>query len=159
VGGIGQLQPGGTQALNRLVRSVADPDSVQQCRTGDGVRYCTYPHFGPEAQVWQQAISGVLALVPQRPTDTLTVRQSSVALQQTGTVLRHGHSSQQLARWSAQLRTAPGSQASASTIYLAVGSWPSGTEVSAALFQVASPPPTGPSACPPARVRKSCPIR
>lgn len=136
VAGIVQLQPVGTGALNRLVASIADPNSVQQCSTANGVRYCAYPHFGGEVRAWQQAVAGVLALVPQRPSDPLTVRQATT-ITLNGTALGAGHSSQQLAAWNAQLRTAAGSRPSASTIYLAVGSWPNGADVATARYRVA----------------------
>jgi hypothetical protein len=136
VAGIVQLQPVGTGALNRLVQSIADPNSVQQCSTAHNVRYCAYPHFGVEVRAWQQAVGEVLALVPQRPGDPLTVRQTTI-ITLSGTALGEGHSSQQLAVWNAQLRAAPGSRTDSSTIYLAVGSWPSGAKVTTAQFQVA----------------------
>ncbi len=136
VAGVVQLQPVGTGALNRLVRSIADPDSVQQCNTVDSVRYCAYPHFGGEVRAWQQAVGGVLTLVPQRPAHPLTVRQMTT-ITLSGTALGQGHSTQQLARWNARLRAALSSRAASSTIYLAVGSWPSGAKVATAQFEVA----------------------
>lgn len=134
--GVAQLQPIGAGTLDRLVRAIANPDTVQRCSLADGVRYCAYPHFGAQEAQWQPPIDAVLALLPHRPAETLTVRQSTVVTL-NGSALGDGHSKRQLARWDAQLRTGPGSNAPDSTIYLAVGRWPDDATVSNARFTLA----------------------
>jgi hypothetical protein len=123
--GAGQLRPIPTTDLNHLVAEAASPASAQHCTTASQVRYCLYPGFGRDLPSLEAPVDGVLAHLPTRPGQPLTVRQV-LALFLRDPVLTHGHPAQQLAHWAAQLQRAPGISdiAPASGIYLPVGSWP-----------------------------------
>jgi hypothetical protein len=123
--GVLQARPIPTASLNHLVREVADPASVQRCTTANQVRYCLYPGFGDVLPSLQAPVSGVLAHLPARPAQRLTVMQVG-QLSFPETTLTHGHSARQVARWTVQLQRAPGTGARASAIYLPIGSWPTG---------------------------------
>ena len=131
-----QLRPVSTAELNHLVTEIADPASVQHCTTAGGVRYCLYPGFGRDLSSVQAPVNRVLAHLPARPGEPLTIRQATVAsLDETFT---HGHPEGQTSRWSAQLQGAPGNAATVSAIYLSVGSWPAaGGQLADARFDVA----------------------
>jgi hypothetical protein len=82
-------------------------------------------------------VNGVLAHLPARPDQPLTLRQvlSPYLLDST---LTHGHPKRQVSQWQAQARRAPGNAASASAIYLPVGSWPAAAgQLADAHFDVA----------------------
>ena len=82
-------------------------------------------------------VNGVLAHLPARPDQPLTLRQvlSPYLLDST---LTHGHSKRQVSQWQAQMQRAPGNAATASAIYLPVGSWPAaGGRLADAHFDVA----------------------
>ena len=118
-----QLRPTPTTELNHLVREAAGPASVQRCTTANHVRYCLYPGFGRNLPSVEAPVNGVLAHLPARPDRPLTLRQvlSSYLLDPT---LIHGHPKRQVSQWQAQMQRAPGNAATASAIYLPVGSWP-----------------------------------
>jgi hypothetical protein len=137
--GAGQLRPIPTADLNHLVAETARPASVQRCTTASQVRYCLYPGFGRDLPSLEAPVDEVLAHLPARPSQALTVRQV-VWLNLGDPVLTHGHPAQQLARWAAQLQRAPGISdiAPASGIYLPVGSWPdTGGQLAGARFDLA----------------------
>ena len=132
-----QLRPIPTAELNHLVREVADPAAVQRCTAASRVRYCLYPGFGRDLPSVEAPVSGVLAHLPARPDQPLTLRQvlSPYLLDST---LTHGHLKRQVSQWQAQMQRAPGNAATASAIYLPVGSWPAaGGQLSDAHFDVA----------------------
>jgi hypothetical protein len=136
-----QLRPLPTAELNHLVAESANPASVQQCSTVDQVRYCLYPGFGRELTAFEAPVSGVLAHLPASsaspasPAGTLTVRQAAPL--SADPTLTHGHA-QQLRQWSAQLQQAPGAGGNtASAIYLNAGSWPIGSGLADARFDLA----------------------
>ena len=131
-----QLRPVPTAELNHLVTEIADPASVQHCTSASRVRYCLYPGFGRDLPSLEAPVTGVLALLPARPGPALTIRQATVA--SLDVTFTHGHPAQQVARWNAQLRGAPGTAAAVPAIYLSVGSWPAaGGQLADARFDVA----------------------
>jgi hypothetical protein len=137
-----QLRPIPTADLNHLVREVADPASVQHCTTASQVRYCLYPGFGPELPSIQAPVSAVLARLPARPAQPLTVRQVAPLdpdlFAQFFATLTEGHPRQQVSRWNAQLQHAPGNYGTAaSAVYLTAGSWPVGGPLADARFALA----------------------
>jgi hypothetical protein len=132
-----QLRPIPAAELNHLVREAADPASVQSCTTASQVRYCLYPGFGRDLSSVDALVNGVLAHLPARPAQPLTVRQvlSPYLLDST---LTHGHPKRQVSQWQAQMQRAPGNAATASAIYLPAGSWPvAGGRLADAHFDVA----------------------
>lgn len=132
-----QLRPIPTAELNHLVTEAADPASVQRCTTANHVRYCLYPGFGRDLPSVEAPVNGVLAHLPVRPDQPLTLRQvlSPYLLDST---LTHGHPKRQVSQWQAQMQRAPGYAATASAIYLPVGSWPAaGGRLADAHFDVA----------------------
>jgi hypothetical protein len=132
-----QLRPVPTAELNHLVREAADPAAVQRCTTASRVRYCLYPGFGRDLPSMEAPVSGVLAHLPARPDQPLTLRQvlSPYLLDST---LTHGHLKRQVSQWQAQMQRAPGNAATAAAIYLPVGSWPAaGGQLADAHFDVA----------------------
>ncbi len=132
-----QLRPIPTAELNHLVKEAADPASVQGCTTANSVRYCLYPGFGRQLPALQAPVDGVLARLPARPGQPLTVRQVVSPFLFDSTIT-HGHPGRQVSRWTAQLQRAPGNTATASTINLQVGSWPAaGGRLADARFDVA----------------------
>jgi hypothetical protein len=120
VSGAAQLRPIPTDTLNRLVSAAADPASVQHCTTAVQVRYCVYPGFDTQLPALQAPVSAVLARLPIRPARVLTVAQA-VSLALDDPPLTHGHTTQQLTRWTAQLRAAPATSVPASAIQVTVG--------------------------------------
>jgi hypothetical protein len=132
-----QLRPIPTAELNHLVTEAAGPASVQRCTTASHVRYCLYPGFGRDLPSVEAPVNGVLAHLPVRPDRPLTLRQvlSPYLLDST---LTHGHPKRQVSQWQAQMQRAPGYAATASAIYLPVGSWPAaGGRLADAHFDVA----------------------
>jgi hypothetical protein len=137
-----QVRPVPSAELNFLVREAVDPASVQRCATVDQVRYCLYPGFGRQLPSLEEPVAAVLARVPARPPEALTIRQAvSVDVTDpalTDPTLTHGHPRRQVSRWDAQLQAVPGNVPTASVIYLAVGSWPAaGALLTDAHFDVA----------------------
>jgi hypothetical protein len=131
-----QLRPLPAAELNHLVTEIADPASVQHCTTASGIRYCLYPGFGLDLSSVEAPVDGVLAHLPARPGQPLTLRQATVA--SLDATFTHGHPEQQISQWNSQLRGAPGNAATVSAIYLSVGSWPAaGGQLADARFDVA----------------------
>ena len=134
-----QLRPIPTAELNHLVTEVADPASVQRCTTASQVRYCLYPGFGRDLLPSLEApVNGVLAHLPARPAQPLTVRQVRVA----GPARFDPHPwpsrSGRCPGGTRRCRQAPGNAAPASAIYLPVGAWPAaGGQLADAHFDVA----------------------
>jgi hypothetical protein len=134
-----QLRPIPAADLNHLVAEVADPAAVQHCTTASQVRYCLYPGFGSLLPSLKAPVNEVLAHLPARPRQPLTVRQVA-GLSVPDSTLTHGHPSSEVSQWDARLQQAPGSDgtAPASSIYLPVGSWPAGgSRLADAHFDVA----------------------
>jgi len=137
VAGALQLRPIPTAELNNLVAEATDPASVQRCTTASHVRYCLYPGFGRDLPSLAGPVSGVLAHLPARPGQPLTLRQvlSPYLLDST---LTHGHPKWQVSQWQAQMQKAAGTTGTASVIYLPAGAWPAGGALLAdARFDVA----------------------
>jgi len=136
-----QLSPIRTADLNHLVSEVADPASAQRCTTASQVRYCLYPGFGRDLSSLQAPVSGVLAYLPARATQPLTVRQVvGLGLSLPDSTLTHGHPNREVSQWDAQVQGAPGNAngAPASAIYLPVGNWPAaGGQLADAHFDLA----------------------
>jgi hypothetical protein len=77
-----QLRPIPATELNRMVAAAVEPAAAQHCTTttttGAGqVRYCLYPGFGPQLPAIQAPVSAVLAYLPARLAQPLTVRQAA----------------------------------------------------------------------------------
>ncbi len=135
--GAAQLRPLPAAELNQLATEAAAPASVQHCTTASGVRYCLYPGFGRDLPSLAGPVSGVLAQVPVRPGQLLTVRQTA-ALDFTDTTLTHGYPRRQVSRWNTEALRAPGTVATSSAIYLPVGFWPAaGDQLADAHFALA----------------------
>jgi hypothetical protein len=133
--GVVQLRPVPTSALDHLAEEVAAPGSVQHCTTADGVYYCVYPGFGSLLPELRGPVSGVLAHLPARPAQPLTVRQvASVAFDDP--TLTYGHSKQQINGWVIQTRTTLNTPA-ADAVYPVVGTWPAGRAQDTARFDLA----------------------
>jgi hypothetical protein len=149
-----QLRPIPATELNHLVAEAVAPAAAQHCTTAGQVRYCLYPGFGPELPAIQAPVSEVLAHLPVRLAQPLTVRQAAPVF--SDPTLTHGHPKQQVTLWNAQLRNAPGydGDAPASAVYLTAGSWPAGAQLAEARFGLALAaaewavhlPPTTPAA-------------
>ncbi len=123
VAGAAQLRPIPAPDLSRLAAEVAHPAAVQHCATASQVRYCLYPGFGGELPALQAPVGRVVAQLPRRPAQPLTIQQTA-AVDFTDPVLTHGHPRALLARWDRELARAPGTASSASVIYLTAGAWP-----------------------------------
>jgi len=117
-----QLQPVPTAGLIRLFGAGADPVAAEHCTISAQVRYCLYPGFGRLLPAVQAPVRGVLAEVPGRPAQVLTIAQD-LSLSDVDQALVHGHSRQHLALWNAELTAGPTGTAAA--IYAPVGYWPS----------------------------------
>ncbi len=131
-----QLRPIPTAELNHLVGEATDPASVQRCTTASHVRYCLYPGFGRDLPSVEAPVSGVLAHLPARPDQPLTLRQ--VLSPTFNSTLAHGHPRRQVSQWEAQMQRAPSNAVTASVISLPVGSWPvAGGRLADAHFDVA----------------------
>ena len=135
--GAAQLRPIPASELNHLVAEAADPAAAQPCTAAGQVRYCLYPGFGPELPAIQAPVSAVLAHLPVRLAEPLTVRQAAPVFPDP--TLTHGHPKQQVAQWNEQLQNAPGYSAAApaSAVYLTAGSWPAGGQLAEARFGLA----------------------
>jgi hypothetical protein len=131
-----QLQPISTARLDHLVSEVANTGSTQRCTTSDQVRYCLYPEFGSLAPSLQGPINGVLAHLPVQPSRALTISQTS-GLTLDDATLTHGHSTQQVNTWRAQLQSAPANMPSSSAIFVNLGSWPATGSQGDARFDLA----------------------
>ncbi len=134
-----QVRPIPTGDLNQLVNEVADPGSAQRCTTASAVRYCLYPRFGSLLPSLEAPVSEVLALLPARPAQPLTVRQV-VYLSLPDPTLTHGHLNRDVSRWTARVQRAPGNATvtPATAIYLPVGNWPAaGGQLTDAHFDLA----------------------
>ena len=132
-----QLRPIPTASLDHLVSEAAAPASVQACATANEVRYCLYPGFAALLPSLQAPVNGVLAHLPARPDQPLTVSQV-LGPDLLDSSLTHGHPAPQVSAWQARTLSAPGSAASASAIYLPVGSWPAASgQLNDARFEVA----------------------
>jgi hypothetical protein len=118
-----QLEPVPAAGLNHLAAEMADPGSVQYCTTASQVRYCLYPGFGRDLSSIEAPVNEVLALLPARPAQPLTVRQV-LSVDFTDQALTRGQPQQQVSQWNALTRHAPGNVTSPSAIYLTVGQWP-----------------------------------
>jgi hypothetical protein len=117
------LRPIPAAELNHLVAAIADPPSVQQCTSARQVRYCLYPGFDRDLPAIQEQVSGVLAHLPARPAQPLTVMQVAL-LNLPDATFTNGHPWRQVSRWDAQVQQAPGNAAIPSAIYLPVATWP-----------------------------------
>jgi hypothetical protein len=139
--GAAQLRPIPAAELNHLVAESADPATAQHCTTttvtAGQVRYCLYPGFSPELPAIQAPVSAVLAHLPARLAQPLTVRQAAPLYPDP--TLTHGHPAQQVTQWDAQIQNAPGynDDAPASAVYLTAGSWPAGAQLAQARFGLA----------------------
>ncbi len=136
-----QLQPIPTRDIDRVVSEAANTGAEQHCTTsetnGHDVSYCLYPAFGSLLPTVNGPVNGVLSLVPGQPLHPLTISQTS-GLDIGDSTLTHGHSSQQVTAWRAQLRSEPANLPSSSAIYVDLGSWPSGGhQLSVAQFDLA----------------------
>lgn len=100
--GVLQLRPIPTADLNHLVTETADPASVERCTTANQVRYCLYPGFGRDLPSLEAPVNAVLAHLPARPAQPLTVRQV-VSLDITDPSLTHGHPVRQVSQWMTSL--------------------------------------------------------
>jgi hypothetical protein len=122
---VAQLSPIPATELNHLVTEIAEPASVQHCTMANDVRYCLYPGFGRDLRSLEAPVDEVLARVPVRPGQALTVGQVVAPQNLTDEYLFYGHSQQQ-SQWNAQLMKEPANAPSASAFYLSVGRWPAG---------------------------------
>jgi hypothetical protein len=122
-----QLQPIPTRDIDQVVSEAANTGAAQHCTTSHNVGYCLYPAFGSVLPTLQRPVNGVLSLVPGQPTHPLTISQTS-GLDVEDSTLTHGHSSQQVTAWHAQLQSAPANLPSSSAIYVNLAGWPSGGE-------------------------------
>jgi len=98
-----QLQPIPTTDVDHLVSEVANTGSAQHCLTSDEVHYCLYPEFGSLVPSLRGPVDGVLAHVAVQQARALTISQTS-GLTLDDPTLTHGHSTQQVDTWRAQLR-------------------------------------------------------
>lgn len=134
-----QVRPIPATELNHLVGEVADPASAQHCTTVNQVRYCFYPGFGSLLASVDAPVNAVLARLPARPAQPLTVRQV-VLLSLPDPTLTHGHPNREVSQWIARVQRAPGnvSITPATAIYLPVGNWPAtGGQLADAHFDLA----------------------
>jgi hypothetical protein len=138
VAGAAQLAPIPAAGLDRLAAEMANPGSVQHCTADGRARYCLYPGFGSELSSFEAPVNGVLALLPAPPGGLLTVRQV-LFVDFTDASLTRGQPQQQISRWVAQTRYAPGNDYPTTTeIYVPVGTWPAaGGALADAQFSVA----------------------
>jgi len=131
-----QLAPVPAAELDHLAAEMADPGSVQHCTTDSQVRYCLYPGFGRDLSSIETPVNEVLAILPARPSRPLTVRQA-LSVDFTDPALTRGQPQQQVSRWTAQTRNAPGIVPAAAAIYLTVGEWAAAGSLTDADFNVA----------------------
>jgi len=135
--GVLQLRPIPTAGLNQLVSEVAALASVQRCTSASQVRYCLYPGFGAQLPSLEAPVDAVLAHLPARPAQPLTVRQVA-GLSLPDSTLTHGHPEPEVSQWTAQVQRAPGnaSAAPASAIYVPLA-WAGGGQLADAHFDLA----------------------
>lgn len=134
--GAAQLEPVPATQLSQLAAEMADPGAVQHCATASAVRYCLYPGFGRDLSSIEAPVNEVLALLPARPSQPLTVRQV-LSVDFTDPSLTRGQPRQQVSRWTAQTRYAPGNTTAAAAIYLTTGEWSAAGSLAGADFNVA----------------------
>jgi hypothetical protein len=116
-------RPVATADIDRLVSSASAPASVQRCVTENGVRYCVYAGFGAVLRSVEGPVDAVVARVPARPAQPLTVEQTTdISLDDAS--LTHGQSEAQITAWAAQLNDAPSARLSFSAVYLPISAWP-----------------------------------
>jgi hypothetical protein len=125
-----QAQPIPARDVQNLVNQVAGIDSSQLCTTDSPVRYCLYPAFAGKSASLRSTVDAVLAHAPAQHERTLTIAQYTGLSTDDG-ILTNGHSSQQVSAWGAQLSGAPANLPSASSIFLNLGSWPTGGQAAA----------------------------
>jgi hypothetical protein len=136
-----QLQPIPTRDVDRVISEAAGSPSSQHCTTthtgGHNISYCLYPEFGPLLGSLQGPVSSVLSEVPDQQAPALTISQTGGPDVDDPT-LTHGHSSEQVGAWSAQLQSAPANLPSSSAMFVDLGAWPaSGHQRSVARFDLA----------------------
>jgi hypothetical protein len=131
IAGVIQLQPISASNLNALVAQAATPAQVQTCSTANGVRYCLYPEFTSLRSSLEGPVSAVLAYVPVRPDQALSVEQAA-NLFLPDTTLTHGHTAAQVDTWINELAAAPVNHPSRTAIFVGVGSWPAHNTAAAA---------------------------
>ena len=124
-----ELEPAGTPRWPTRARR-------RRCATASQVRYCLYPGFGRDLPSTEAPVNEVLALLPARPSQPLTVRQV-LSVDFTDSGLTRGQPQQQVSKWTAQTRNAPGTTAAPSTIYLTAGQWAAAGSLTDAAFNVA----------------------
>jgi hypothetical protein len=134
--GVVQLRPVPVADMNRMVAQSANPALVQRCTTSNQVRYCLDAGFASLLPSLEAPVNAVLAHVPVRPDDRLTVSQvGQLVLDST---LTRGYPREQVARWSAELLRSPANTSPAAAIYLPIGAWPAfGARLADARFNVA----------------------
>jgi len=135
-----QCQPIPSAKLNHLMTEVATTGSAQGCTTSAQVHYCLYPEFDSLLASLQAPVDGVLAHLPVQPVPALTIAQTSELTLDNpldDPTLTHGHSTQQVAMWIAQLQSAPANLPSSSAIYVDLGSWPARPQLADARFDLA----------------------
>jgi hypothetical protein len=135
-----QLQPIPTRDVDRVISEAASTRSTEQCTTdhtgGHNVDYCLYREFGSLLPSLQGVVNGVLSQAPSQPGRALTISQTS-SLNVDDPTLTHGHSSQQVASWRAQLQSQPANHPTSSAIYVDLGAWPAAGARSVARFDLA----------------------
>jgi hypothetical protein len=135
IAGAVQLRPISTSNLNRIVAQAATPTHFQTCTTADGVHYCLYADFASLRRSLEAPVSAVLAHVPVRPDQALSVEQTA-SLFLPDITLTHGHSAAQVDTWTNQLANDPLNHLSRSSIFVGVGSWPASNSVAARTAQL-----------------------
>jgi hypothetical protein len=125
-----QAEPIPARDVQNLVSDVANTGSARHCTTNDQVNYCLYPAFVSKAASLQATVDDALAHAPAQRGRALTIAQFTGLTIDDG-ILTNGHSSQQIAAWSAQLQNAPANLPSSSALYVNLGSWPTGGQQAA----------------------------
>jgi hypothetical protein len=136
-----QLQPIPTRDVDLAISETASSPSAQHCTAtdtgGHNISYCLDPEFGPLLRNLHGPVNSVLSQVPGQTAGVLTISQTGGPNVDDPT-LTHGHSSQQVTAWRAQLQSAPANLPSSSAIYVDLGAWPaSGQGRSVARFDLA----------------------
>ncbi|HEY3869646.1 MAG TPA: hypothetical protein VGM10_14890 [Actinocrinis sp.] len=114
-----QMQPVPAQDVQSLV------SGNQHCTADEQVRYCLYPEFTAKTALLQSTVRDVLAHAPAQSGRTLTIAQFTGLTLDDG-ILTNDHSSQQVDAWRAEIQSAPANRPSSSSIFLNLGSWPTG---------------------------------